>query len=55
MFQSLFWEEHGERSQHLYSGQKTQPASRGCIRMRNQDAIQLFDLIDTGTEVEILP
>ncbi len=32
-----------------------QAASRGCIRMRNQDIIQLFDLIDVGTEVEILP
>ena len=32
-----------------------QAASRGCIRMRNQDVIQLFDLIDVGTEVEILP
>jgi lipoprotein-anchoring transpeptidase ErfK/SrfK len=32
-----------------------QAASRGCIRMRNQGAIQLFDLIDVGTEVEILP
>ncbi|HLD16657.1 MAG TPA: L,D-transpeptidase [Coxiellaceae bacterium] len=30
-----------------------QPASHGCIRMRNQDVIQLFDLVPLGTEVLI--
>ena len=29
------------------------PASRGCIRMKNRDIIELFDLIDVGTLVEI--
>ena len=42
---------HGTNQEQLIG----QAASRGCIRMRNQDVIQLFDLIDTGTEVEILP
>jgi len=30
-----------------------QPGSRGCVRMRNDDIIELFDLIEVGTEVEI--
>ena len=42
---------HGTNQEQLI-GQAT---SSGCIRMRNQDVIQLFDLIDVGTEVEILP
>ena len=29
------------------------PASHGCIRMRNADLIELFDMVDTGTEVLI--
>lgn len=29
------------------------PGSRGCIRMSNQDIIELFDLIDVGTTVNI--
>lgn len=29
------------------------PGSRGCIRMRNEDVIELFDLVDTGTGVAI--
>ena len=29
------------------------PASHGCIRMRNSDLIDLFDLVNPGTEVEI--
>ncbi|WP_020408777.1 L,D-transpeptidase [Hahella ganghwensis] len=31
------------------------PASHGCIRMRNQDIIQLFDLVDLYTPVVIEP
>ena len=31
-----------------------QPASAGCIRMRDTDVIQLFDMIEAGTLVEIL-
>ncbi len=29
------------------------PGSIGCIRMRNQDLLELFDLVDAGTEVDI--
>lgn len=29
------------------------PGSGGCIRMRNEDVIQLFDLVEVGTEVVI--
>ena len=31
-----------------------QPRSHGCIRMRNRDLIELFDLVDNGMPVEIL-
>ena len=27
------------------------PGSRGCIRMRNQDVIELFEMVETGTRV----
>ena len=30
------------------------PASHGCIRMRSADVAELFDLVDPGTEVEIV-
>lgn len=30
------------------------PRSHGCIRMRNRDVIELFDLVDAGTQVEIV-
>ncbi len=30
-----------------------QPGSRGCVRMRNDEIIELFNLIDVGTEVVI--
>jgi len=30
-----------------------EPCSHGCIRMRNRDLIELFDLVPTGTLVEI--
>jgi len=29
------------------------PASHGCVRLRNQEMIQLFDLVPAGTEVWI--
>lgn len=29
------------------------PASHGCVRMRNDDVIELFDLVKVGTLVEI--
>ena len=31
------------------------PASHGCIRMRNMDVIDLFDMVETETEVRIHP
>lgn len=30
------------------------PASHGCIRMRNADIIELFDMVEPGVPVEIL-
>lgn len=30
------------------------PDSHGCIRMRNADLVELFDLVTTGTAVEII-
>jgi lipoprotein-anchoring transpeptidase ErfK/SrfK len=30
------------------------PASHGCIRMRNRDIVEFFDLVRVGTEVEII-
>jgi len=29
------------------------PASHGCLRMRNQDVILLFSMVEPGTPVEI--
>ena len=29
------------------------PGSRGCVRMRNKDIIELFELVEVGTEVVI--
>ena len=29
------------------------PGSHGCIRMRNSDIVELFDLVPAGTEVDI--
>lgn len=29
------------------------PGSHGCVRMRNADLVELFDLVPAGTEVEI--
>lgn len=28
--------------------------SRGCVRLRNRDIIELFDMVDEGTRVEIV-
>lgn len=30
------------------------PASHGCVRMRNQDVAELFDLVGEGTPLEIV-
>jgi hypothetical protein len=40
---------HGTNEEHLIG----QPASHGCVRMRNADVARLFDLVEPGTEVEI--
>ncbi|MDX1680480.1 MAG: HAD-IB family phosphatase [Akkermansiaceae bacterium] len=42
---------HGTHREDLLG----QPASHGCVRLANQDVIELFDLVEVGTEVEILP
>lgn len=31
------------------------PASHGCIRMKNADVVELFDRVDKGTLVDIVP
>ncbi len=31
-----------------------QPGSHGCVRMRNTDLLELFDLVPAGTAVEIV-
>jgi lipoprotein-anchoring transpeptidase ErfK/SrfK len=31
------------------------PASHGCIRMKNTDVLELYDLVDVGTPVVIRP
>jgi len=40
---------HGTRHEELIGT----PASHGCIRMRNDDVIELFDLVEEGTPVII--
>jgi hypothetical protein len=40
---------HGTNEEHLIG----KPASHGCIRMRNADVAELFDLVEVGTPVAI--
>ena len=40
---------HGTHEEHKLGT----PVSHGCIRMRNADVAELFDLVDVGTEVRI--
>ncbi|MEI6033125.1 MAG: L,D-transpeptidase [Verrucomicrobiae bacterium] len=40
---------HGTNQEHLIGC----PASHGCIRLRNADVIELFDLVPQGATVEI--
>ena len=40
---------HGTNQEGLIG----QPASIGCVRMRNDDVVRLFELVPEGTEVEI--
>jgi hypothetical protein len=42
---------HGTNQEHLLG----QPVSHGCIRFSNKDIIELFDQVEEGTEVLILP
>jgi hypothetical protein len=41
---------HGTNEEHLIG----QAVSHGCVRMRNADVARLFDLVEAGTEVEIV-
>lgn len=36
-------------------GKLGKPASHGCIRLANMDMIELFEMVEEGTELEILP
>jgi lipoprotein-anchoring transpeptidase ErfK/SrfK len=40
---------HGTKHEHEVGT----PASHGCVRMRNEDVIELFDMVDDGTPVVI--
>lgn len=40
---------HGTNQEHLIG----QPASHGCIRLRNDDVRELFSLVPSGSAVEI--
>lgn len=41
---------HGTNQEHLLG----KPVSRGCIRLSNNDVVELFALVEEGTEVNIL-
>ena len=41
---------HGTNQEELIG----QPASQGCVRMRNIDVVRLFDLVSVGTSIEII-
>jgi L,D-peptidoglycan transpeptidase YkuD (ErfK/YbiS/YcfS/YnhG family) len=41
---------HGTNEEGLIG----QPASHGCVRMRNRDVVELFELVAPGTLVEIV-
>ncbi|PWT80774.1 MAG: murein L,D-transpeptidase [Acidobacteria bacterium] len=42
---------HGTNQEDLIG----QPVSHGCIRMRNDDIIRLFEMVSLGNTVEIVP
>jgi L,D-transpeptidase YbiS len=42
---------HGTNEEHLMG----QPASHGCIRMRNHDIVELFDRVSVGMLVRVVP
>jgi L,D-transpeptidase YbiS len=31
-----------------------EPASQGCVRFRNSDIVELFDLLEVGDEIEVV-
>lgn len=37
------------------SAEMGKPSSHGCVRMRNADIVELFELVSAGTTVNILP
>ncbi|HEX7675841.1 MAG TPA: L,D-transpeptidase [Bdellovibrio sp.] len=41
---------HGTNQEHLLG----KPVSHGCIRLSNKDIIELYDLVEEGTEVLIV-
>lgn len=41
---------HGTNQEELIG----QPASHGCIRLRNQDVVELFAMVPEGADVEIV-
>lgn len=41
---------HGAPDSHAMG----QPSSHGCVKMRNRDIIALFDLVQVGTQVDIV-
>ncbi len=41
---------HGTNQEHLIG----QAASSGCIRMRNEDILRLFEQVEVGAPVEIV-
>lgn len=42
---------HGTNHEHLLG----QPASQGCIRLGNAGMIEMFELVETGMDLQILP
>ena len=40
---------HGTKHEHKIG----EPDSHGCVRMRNEDVVELFDLVDEGAHVTI--
>lgn len=40
---------HGTNQEHLIG----EPASHGCVRLRNEDVMEVFSLVPEGTEVVI--
>lgn len=41
---------HGAPDEHAMC----EPSSHGCIKMRNSEVVELFELVDVGTKVDII-